>query len=896
MADADEKTRISIKIGLDEIESEQAVLENSAAKNSAAKNSAPKNSAPENSASESSAPESSAQALAKPRAKKDADHKNLLGQLIEGKYQVISLLGSGGMSSVFLVKHMLLNKVRAMKIIHPHLAQDKEAIERFKREAEATSRLSHPNVVMVHEFGVYDGSPYIVMDYVEGITLADLIKSEKQGLSTERTLHIISQSCEALAHAHKSGVIHRDIKPSNIMLVNNDEEKDFVKLVDFGIAQLLAEDESIAKLTQTGQIFGTPLYMSPEQCQGQKLDEGADIYSLGCVMYEAIAGKTPFLGSNVYETIFKQINENPENLDGVVKEKNLKDALESIVFTAIAKDRSQRFQSMLEMKSELEQLRLGLAESSSAKLKKLGRQWQLKQAPRKIAKALSSKTAKISLSLACISGLALLGWQLPQNFNPPESRWKELDLSGQQEFDRARYGAARQSFGESLNIARKLKSNKMMLASLNEILDLERASGNKNQEANVLKEILAQKESYAFIDQLKQELNQEQKKLEKSGLKAMSAVEQASLRQFCGNAIDTAVSIAEDRGSEPARELLLRAKALIETAFGPDDQLMVRAVHNLGIFAHDRADYKEAISQYEAALALERKILAPHDSMTARTLLCLARASLQSGKDFQSCQQVLNQALEANRRAFGIESKQVVICRYLLASLYYREGKINEAKRELKTAISLCERIKDSDKELAAAYALNGLIEKDQKQLAKALLMLEESQEKDYQALFGVLLNSAELSIASNPEQAHSYLKRARAISQRFDQSKKNLSYELRYLEARILEQKGETQAALAGYADALKQLENLHADNSTQLLPLLSAYAKLAAESGNAKLAEAQYKRAFGLLASEPESAVSKHSQGYPLFLNYVRFLNKEGRKADAEELAGKWRQLSGN
>ncbi len=182
------------------------------------------------------------------------------------------------------------------------------------------------------------------MDYLDGVALSDVIGEGKR-IPFERAVHIFIQIVDALEHAHGKGVIHRDLKPSNIILVRHDSDYDFVKIVDFGIAKLLNQEgpESV-KLTQTGEVFGSPLYMSPEQSRGEKLDARSDIYSMGCLMYEALAGVTPHEGTNSFEIMYKQLNDVPAPISN--DKVKVPQRLEKIVFKALAKEANERYQTM----------------------------------------------------------------------------------------------------------------------------------------------------------------------------------------------------------------------------------------------------------------------------------------------------------------------------------------------------------------------------------------------------------------------------------------------------------------------------------------------------------------------------------------------------------------------
>jgi eukaryotic-like serine/threonine-protein kinase len=221
----------------------------------------------------------------------------LIGALIDERYRVESLIAKGAVGSVYKAKQELLGRQVALKVLHGYLGADPESLVRFHREAKAISRLEHPNLLTLYDFGMTsDGQPYFVMDLLNGTTLAKVLSSEGR-LEPKRAISIVKQVLEALSEAHKKGIVHRDIKPPNIVLVEKEETKDFVKLVDFSIAKM-ADNSTVdpVQLTVDGIICGSPAYMSPEQCRGADVDGRSDIYSIGIVLFEALTGKTSFFG------------------------------------------------------------------------------------------------------------------------------------------------------------------------------------------------------------------------------------------------------------------------------------------------------------------------------------------------------------------------------------------------------------------------------------------------------------------------------------------------------------------------------------------------------------------------------------------------------------------------
>ncbi len=278
------------------------------------------------------------------------------GAVIADRYEILSTIGTGGMGVVYKARHRLMKRVVAIKMLHAQYVSTASTLRRFQQEAQAASSLNHPHILTVYDFGLTeDGQPYLVMDFLEGRTLAEVL-TEEGNLPVERAVDIFTQACAGLSHAHQKGIIHRDIKPSNIMLVTLDDRPDFVKIVDFGIAKILSMEGGAAEsdhLTRTGEVFGSPLYMSPEQCRGKELDPRTDIYSLGCVLYRTLTGAAPFMGQDQLECMFKHVNETPSPFSEVCPDLNLPAGLEKVVFKALAKNPGERYQTMHDFRQAL---------------------------------------------------------------------------------------------------------------------------------------------------------------------------------------------------------------------------------------------------------------------------------------------------------------------------------------------------------------------------------------------------------------------------------------------------------------------------------------------------------------------------------------------------------------
>ena len=270
--------------------------------------------------------------------------------VLGGRYRVEQELGRGGMAKVFQGTDTVLGRQVAVKILAPQFADDESFVQRFRREAQAAARLSNPNVVSVFDTGADGGVHFIVMEYVEGRTLADYLAGGGR-IMPDRAIEVAEAVCGALSAAHAQGVIHRDIKPGNIMLTPAGQ----VKVADFGIARMTMTAETVA---QTAAVLGTASYLSPEQAQGQPVDGRSDIYSLGCVLYEMVTGRPPFLGDSPVTVASKQVLEQPvtpSKLNGDVTPD-----LDAVILRALAKNPANRYQSAEELRADLDRARRGL--------------------------------------------------------------------------------------------------------------------------------------------------------------------------------------------------------------------------------------------------------------------------------------------------------------------------------------------------------------------------------------------------------------------------------------------------------------------------------------------------------------------------------------------------------
>jgi serine/threonine protein kinase len=270
------------------------------------------------------------------------------GSTLGERYRVEARIGAGGMAEVYRGLDPVLNRTVAIKVLLPQFARDAGFVARFRREAQAAARLNHPNIVGVFDTGADGDTQFIVMEFIEGRTVAEFLATGRR-LSPEQSIELGQKVAGALGVAHDQGIVHRDIKPANVMVTREGT----VKVMDFGIARM----QSLETAPQTSSVLGTPTYLSPEQAQGQSVDARSDLYSLGVVLYELLAGRPPFTGDSPVAIAYKQVNETPvppSALNGEVPP-----ALDAVVMKALSKNPANRYQTAAELSADLERAKQG---------------------------------------------------------------------------------------------------------------------------------------------------------------------------------------------------------------------------------------------------------------------------------------------------------------------------------------------------------------------------------------------------------------------------------------------------------------------------------------------------------------------------------------------------------
>lgn len=278
----------------------------------------------------------------------------MIGRVIADRYRILSKLGEGGMGAVYKAEQTKMSRLCAIKILSSSFASDRDALARFNREAQMSSRFDHPHAVTIYDFGEAEGGlHYLAMEFVEGEMLSTILRREG-ALPVERVLHLARQAGAALESAHRMSIVHRDLKPDNIMVTRKDNIE-WVKVLDFGIAKVAGENPQAGQdLTQAGMVIGTPLYMSPEQLAGEKLDPRSDVYSFAIIVYQMLSGALPFQGDNVQSMMIKRLTEAPLSLRMVNPQVQVAPGIEQALMMGLARHRDQRCQTVSQFVTALE--------------------------------------------------------------------------------------------------------------------------------------------------------------------------------------------------------------------------------------------------------------------------------------------------------------------------------------------------------------------------------------------------------------------------------------------------------------------------------------------------------------------------------------------------------------
>ncbi|HEY9786578.1 MAG TPA: protein kinase, partial [Candidatus Obscuribacterales bacterium] len=751
--------------------------------------------------------------------------------------------------------------------------------------------------------------PYLVMEYIEGRSLAEII-FEDGPLELDRAIAVLIQVCQALKHAHDRGVIHRDLKPGNILLQKASDGTDVVKIVDFGIAKVNIDDsDSFQNFTRTGEILGSPLYMSPEQCTGQKLDRRTDIYSLGCVLYAMLTGRPPFQGETTFQTIEMHLHEQPVAISA--RRQDLPHAIEldNILFKAMAKDPEQRYQSFEEFEQALKQI--GHIEGFGG----LDLFLTIVDSIRRRAAAQKHRGIPVNivlLYLALVGGVAVMAmWQAYDRILSEESmrRWPEMDRQGQIAFDNGNYSQARRLFNTALKQAKRSENQTRINSSLEELVDLHRVLGDEARVAELESQLRPTQEELSAGLKTMSILAEANSRLEKirADSKRLSGVtsekeRQALLAQIgrgysaligdCRHVLVRkqnfqTLSIASGTMGKKCLDILLAAKGTAEKIYGPDHTILGRILHNLAMAYMSIGDPEMAVETFRKADKILGRTgaippLEMADYLDDEALFYNLHA------DFQQAVDVLQRELKL---AGGVESDSPtagIICNEL-AAMYHRLHDAENARYYADEALRILEKSQDQqlDRTRAWLHLFKGEFTDCVAAAQRALDRLESEEVKDYWDLSEVLALLADAYLYSDEtksvQKAEPLVKRVIAISVRTNEPFSQLRRTI--MLARVYGKLNKANEQIATYERAIPMAERLYGKASEGLSQILI-------EAGDAKLGQGHYEEAradFARIIKMCED--NEHLSRKKLKAAYEGMAKVEQRANDLNE-AEKWKK----
>ncbi len=653
----------------------------------------------------------------------------LVGMILPRRYRILSLLGRGSMSVVYKGTYEPLDQLVAIKLLKSHLVSDPNQAKRFQQEIKTAGSLSHPNIVGILDFGVTDqGVPYLIMDYLEGKSLAEVLEAEER-LSVNRMTRLFTQAANALAYAHSEGVIHRDIKPSNILLIDTEDEKDVVKIVDFGIAKIQNSGigsgdnaQQTLGLTGTGEVVGTPLYMSPEQSQGKDLDGRADIYSLGCVMYHSITGNPPFIGESLMDTIRLQITATATPIELVRPDLFFPERLQLIITRALAKDPRMRYQRMEHLEQDLIAANRKNDLFPSSATSRTIRPEDIAPPPVPPARFKLHNLPFICAGLAAITVATVGIWGLVTDVGQKEAEiklpipiardvvWRNAIAQGESALAEGRYDDAERFLKKSLVQARTFnKNDTSIIRTLNGLTKLYYDEDKLEEAEKACREALTTARALGqndnFVADALANLSRIQCAKGEYSQAAASGKEALAIRQRelgpahheIGMSLQGLAEIECKRGDfDKAADILLKAQSIVEKALGEDNPEVASIVHNLGMVRERQGKYQVANGLYNRALGIRQRYLGTGHPLVSDTMCALGTLNFNLRKD-ANAELMFNNALDIRMKVFGEKSSKTAEVYACLAILYDTERKYLQAEECYRKAIEIRESLWGAD-------------------------------------------------------------------------------------------------------------------------------------------------------------------------------------------------------
>jgi len=575
-----------------------------------------------------------------------AEAESLVGTKLGDRYDVLSVIASGGMGTVFRGRHILMDKIVAIKMLNAAYAGEPGAFARFQNEAKIACQLSHQNIVTVHDFGITNDKMYLVMDFVEGQTLAQIL-DDKTFLPWQRVANLAKQICSGLEYAHDQGLIHRDLKPSNIIIVTAKDGTDQVKILDFGLAKFFDEGKQ-QKLSQSGFMMGTGFYMSPEQCRGKKADIRSEVYSLGCVLYESLTGLPPLVGENVLETVQKHIEEFPVPMSKLRPELEIPSEIESVVRRCLAKDPAERFQSAAELRMSLEAIFRGENASSdlgsstgSANTETLRAMVESSTTPT-FTESANSRLAKNSWPFLILFALSIgfgvyflkgsnvstsaprrevaIGSSEKEPYAPASATWTKFYREASSSFDKGEYALAEKHLQRAILEARHSGNSSELLPSLKKMQD-----------------VLYVQRKFTEADSLDQEIL----RLNTAGIAVETGLSGGSKNAEIVNSENSSIE-GEPPESENEKT---KNKEGVSKPQGVQSKSQDERIAQLAMFCHKKGQCGTAIKLLEHSVEISKKMYGTNSLKTAARIEELASLHLALDESEQA-EKLMKQAME----------------------------------------------------------------------------------------------------------------------------------------------------------------------------------------------------------------------------------------------------------
>lgn len=796
----------------------------------------------------------------------------LAGELIAKHYEIIGEAGSGNVSRVYRARHLLINKIVAIKLLHQHNLAKANTVMRFQREATIVALLDHPNIVKFYEFGVHSTEqPYLILEFVEGKTLSQIVE-EGGPLEPHRACSLFIQILDAIEHLHQNDILHRDIKPDNVML----NEKDVVKLVDFGFAGKHHRDEQEQSLTKVGEIFGTPNYMSPEQQMGKELDERSDIYSLSALLFFLLAGRPPFQAQSTLTTLMQHASEAPPSVASRVSDSELAKRLDDVIAHGLAKEPENRIQTIEQFRSEIEKI-LGVDSSAVRKTSAMSpisssAKDQVERAPRSTAKVMKV-TACAAVLLLIVGGFVVMSnakkadrereeraAKAKDEENRPQTReemialWKHLDMKGQTQFNTGQYALSEKTFRHALELGRQIDPDGPQVQNaLEELIDLSTAQNKPPEPAweKALKRItsvalkLQQKES--------SDLKRDAQRLA-GGQGPRTKADLAEVKRVVGGSIECAQELFSLGDIDGALSLLNGLDALGKRF--PEVQRSWDAV--VRYLKTEEGFHRSSVDVTAEArptlLALERDIanlkkMPNHDRAQLAEHYRAASLMARRLHDYSKAMLYLKESTDAILSASGETSSRYANALIAEAFLYDDLGQRGKAQQRALAALKVYKGPKLSEasdprslNRIADIYSFLGDYSNATITLTESLALQQKAELKNYGGISDCLIQIAHVGVLQKRTDGLApLLKRAIAIRKRVYPELANvISAPLRMLgtiallEGRVQEAEGLYKHALELDLSGKRDAE--HASAAEDYAALAKLYASIGTRGGDEK------------------------------------------------------------